>query len=322
MTVAPHLRRWARRLARRALVLLRRGPLRRRLSRLAYPRWAAACFRGREVVGWRGVRVAVDPGEAHGFHVYFLGDYARAEIDACIELAGGGGWFADVGANIGLVSLAVARAIPGLRVLAVEADPAVCDWLRENVALNPDLAPRIHIVQAAATDRDGPVRFARAGTAANVGVGRIAGEGDGGGADVGGVAVGPLAARDGHGLDVVKIDVEGGELAVLCGLWTPGPPPRGLVIETHAFQDPQPEVFNRALVDELTRRGYVVDALRRGRWSRLDDARALGPRGHLRAYREAGIDPSSAFSRASAAAATPASASTAAAMPSRDSAPK
>ena len=229
------------------------------------------------------MRVAIDPGEAHGFHIYFLGDYARAEIDACIDLCGGGRWFADIGANIGLVSLAVARACPHVQVLAVEPDAALCDWLRLNLSLNLDLTPRVSVLQAAAIDVDGEVAFARNARASNIGTGHLVAAGETAGAvAVAGVAIGRYAERRGMSLDVVKIDVEGGEQRALAGIWTSQAPPRALLIETHAFSANDPHDFNQRLLDDLARHGYAVERLGRGRWRPVTGAADIGPRAHLR----------------------------------------
>lgn len=277
------LRTAIRRATRFSLRLARHGPLRRPLSRIPYrPVVGTLCW-GIETVRWRGVNVAVNPGEAHGFHVYFLGDYAGTEIEACVDLCRDGDWFADIGANIGLVALAVARRRPHVQVLAVEPDPNLCDWLRYNVSLNPDLAARVHILQAAATDRDDVVRFLPSQSPLNAGVGQVLDKSDPGATDVRGLAIGRHAESNGRRLSVVKIDVEGAELAALRGVWTGQSLPRGLVIETHGFSSADPREFNRAILDELTSRGYAVTQLDRGRWIPVRETADIGPRGHLRA---------------------------------------
>ena len=277
------LRTAIRRSARLCLRLARHGPLRRPLSRIRYRPVAGALCWGIETVRWRGVNVAVNPGEAHGFHVYFLGDYAGAEIEACVDLCRDGDWFADIGANIGLVALAVARRRPHVQVLAVEPDPNLCDWLRYNVSLNPDLAARVHILQAAATDRDDVVRFLPSQSPRNAGVGQVLDRSDPGATDVRGLAIGRHAESHGRRLGVVKIDVEGAELAALRGVWTNHSIPRGLVIETHGFSAADPPAFNRAIHDELVAHGYAVSQLDRGRWIPVSEAEDIGPRAHLRA---------------------------------------
>jgi FkbM family methyltransferase len=268
------------------LRIARRGPLRRPLTHVPFGPWASRLFGGEEVIAWRGVRLAVNPGEAHGFHVYFLGDYARAEIDACTELCRSARWFGDIGANIGFVTLAVARACPSVRVLAVEADPAVGAWLRKNLALNPDLEPRVQVLDAAATDADGVVKFAPSQTPLNAGIGHLVATDAVGAIAVKGVALGPYADGRGQPLDVVKIDVEGAELGVLRGLWAGRTRPRALVIETHGGADGRPtDALNRDVLEELAREGYVTSYHDHGRWTPSPSAAALGVRAHLRATR-------------------------------------
>jgi FkbM family methyltransferase len=277
-----------RRSVRTGLRLARRGPLKRPLSRFSYRPAAAGLSWGLEVVRWRGLNVAVNPGEAHGFHVYFLGDYAGTEIDACVDLCRDGDWFADIGANIGLVSLAVARRRPHVQVLAVEPDPRLCEWLRYNISLNPDVAARVHVLQAAATDRDDVVRFLPSQSPLNAGVGQIFEGSDPGATDVRGLAIGRHAESSGRRLSVLKIDVEGGELAALRGVWTAHSLPRGFIIETHGFSATDPVAFNRSILDELTAHGYVVTQLDRGRWIPVREPEDIGPRAHLRAERPGG----------------------------------
>jgi FkbM family methyltransferase len=68
-----------------------------------------------------------------------------------------GGTFYDVGANIGLVSIPVARD-PSIRVVAFEPDPQNCELLRANVAV-ADVP--VEVVDAAVMDMSGIVDLAR-----------------------------------------------------------------------------------------------------------------------------------------------------------------
>jgi FkbM family methyltransferase len=64
--------------------------------------------------------------------------------------------FVDLGANVGLYSLFVARcAAPHVRALAIEPQPGIHARLLFNVQCNPEL--NVDVVAAAATDRDGEV---------------------------------------------------------------------------------------------------------------------------------------------------------------------
>src|SRR4030042_223864 len=68
-----------------ALTLGRTAATKRHLLRLRFGEWAPRWLGGPAIVGWRGVRIEVDPGEAHGFHVFAHGDYGGAELDARIQ---------------------------------------------------------------------------------------------------------------------------------------------------------------------------------------------------------------------------------------------
>jgi len=239
------------------------------------------------------VRVEIDPGEAHGYHVFVHGDYGGAELDACIELARDQRLFLDVGAHIGLIALAVARACPRVDVIAVEADPGVAAWLRRNLGLNPSLEPRITVLEAAASDHDGEVAFVTSASPANLGVGHIAPEGASKTSRLRAVALGNWLSSRGLSADVVKMDVEGAELSALAGLWERETAPAFILLETHAHAFEDGDGFNARLIDAFATHGYDVDRLDRGTWTRVTDARQLGPRSHLRARRSATARPES-----------------------------
>jgi len=285
-TLPSPVRRLARAGVHLASRLLRRRPgLRRHLQRLRFGNWATRWLAGHVIVTWRGVRVDVDPGEAHGFHVFVLGDYGGAELDACVELCREARVFVDVGAHIGLFSLAVARACPALHVVAIEADPDVAAWLTRNVALNPDLESRITLVEAAAAAEDGEVLFEASRGSDNVGTGHIADEDAGARRPVTAIALGPWLVGRHLRPDVVKIDVEGGELGVLDGLWAAGEPADAMLLETHGHLFADADAFNLGVAQALTARGYKLERLERGRWKPLADPADLGGRAHVRAVR-------------------------------------
>jgi len=261
------------------------APLRGAAARLPFSRfhglvrWVCA---GTEVLAWRGVRISIECGELHGYYVYVLGDYATEEIDKAIELCAGARTFADVGANIGLISLAVARACPHLTVLAFEPDREVAARFSANLALNPDLAQRVHLVECAVAARAGTVTFVPSDEPSNAGAGRVYPDPrPGAGYSVRAVTLGDCF-DPGTGPHVVKIDVEGGELDVLAGLWSAPKKPRAILLETHAFYfGAGGDGFNRSIVSELDRAGYSLQRLTQDGWSALADPRDLGGRSHL-----------------------------------------
>lgn len=126
----------------------------------------------------------------------------------------------DIGANIGLFSFAAAAVTgPSGQVLAVEPDTALTGLLRRSAAMNRDCAP-VQVLPAAISDEVSVARFhvARRNRATS----HLDGYGT---AMAGGVRTTELvptvtldwlAARF-PAPDVLKIDVEGAELAVLTG---------------------------------------------------------------------------------------------------------
>jgi len=60
----------------------------------------------------------------------------------------------DVGANIGMYSVLMAKSLPGRRVLAIEPTPGALNNLRKNLALNA-VADRVQVYAGAASDRAG-----------------------------------------------------------------------------------------------------------------------------------------------------------------------
>lgn len=136
--------------------------------------------------------------------------YEPAFVDYIASRIPASGLFVDVGANVGLISFAVARRSPHARVLAFEPfAPNVSSWKR-----NRDLnrACRAEVEACAVGDRVGTASFQ---SSEDSGWGHVSGDGD--------LAV-SMTTLDRYcedhqipRIDVLKIDAEGGEPAVLSG---------------------------------------------------------------------------------------------------------
>lgn len=146
----------------------------------------------------------------------FLAPGRRAWHDSLIEWAqtyvrpGHMVW--DVGANCGVFSFAAAGM--GARVLAIEPDPFLCNNLIRSKRANPSLA--VDVLGAAISDAPGiaALSFSREGRASNS-VRPI----NGAATDL---LVPTMRLDDLMALekpDIVKIDVEGGEIRVFAGAW-------------------------------------------------------------------------------------------------------
>jgi FkbM family methyltransferase len=142
------------------------------------------------------------------------------------------GVFIDVGASIGFFSLLAAR-IAGPRglVIAFEPQPAAAESIRRNAVLN-DL-PTVTVVESAVSSEVGQLLFEDVGRAtAHVVVGERP---DDGTLQVASITLDTYLERNRIVPDVVKIDVEGHEQAVLKGMRAMLAAARPvLLIESHA----------------------------------------------------------------------------------------
>lgn len=150
----------------------------------------------------------------------WLGTYEPALLQAIQKWAKPGMVAYDVGANIGYVSLAFARAV-GLegQVVAFEPLPANVSRLRTNIELNPS-GGRVRVVGAAVGDRTGKSQLLihRSGAMGKLEASKGRAEAYQGEISVEVIALDHwIQERNEPVPDLVKIDVEGGEALVLAG---------------------------------------------------------------------------------------------------------
>ncbi|HEX8830645.1 MAG TPA: FkbM family methyltransferase [Longimicrobium sp.] len=182
-------------------------------------------------------------------HGCWLGSYETRKRRAFEAHLAPGGVVYDVGANVGFYTLVAATKVgPGGRVVAFEPLPENLRYLRGHVRMNG--LEQVTVFDAALTDVDGVVRFQPGESRA---MGRIADEGL------------PVRAMRLDGLvtsdtipppDVVKIDVEGAEAAVLRGARE--------VLSTHAptvFLATHGNAVHGECVKILREHGYEVRPL-------------------------------------------------------------
>jgi len=164
----------------------------------------------------RGLRMAVDPFEFVGRHIYVEGVFEHECTDLVLRLVKPGDCFLDVGAHIGYFTLLAARAVgPRGTVHAFEASPHTSGILRENITINGFANVQVH--EKAVSDTCGVVTFY---TSSRENLGR-SGMLDPGGAA--GRALVPSITVDSllpqlPKVKMVKIDVEGGEMLVIRGM--------------------------------------------------------------------------------------------------------
>jgi FkbM family methyltransferase len=189
----------------------------RRLLPAMFPR-SPACLIA-HVPG--GGRVKIDYSEEIALLLLLHGSYEAAEIESLATFATAGTVAIDVGANIGMYSVALAGAVGSAgRVLAFEPVPQTLDKLRRNIALNA--LNNIEVVAAAAGEAAGSIDIRLANDSAYSSVvqvkqNRATGET---------LAVPVLTLDDvweeRHRpmVSFCKVDVEGAEFAVLKGAET------------------------------------------------------------------------------------------------------
>ena len=183
---------------------------------------------------------------------------------------GHGTTFLDTGAWIGPLSLYAASR--GARVVAVEADPAALAELWANVGANPTLSPRVEIIERALALKPGTVRMgARRKPGDSMSSTLLPGSGTSWDAQ----AITP-AELAGHvaGADslVVKLDIEGGEAALLPALVPAiARPGCTLLVSLH------PQILSEAGdPDPAATLVAALGALASWRAARLEDGRWMG----------------------------------------------
>lgn len=221
--------------------------------KLRLERWLA---RG---LGLRRVRLGI-PGPAVldlpiGEHltnaVAHLGCYERATLERVMELCATAQCFLDVGGQFGQFTMAASAVLPtGGRVITVEPNPQNYLELCRNLTLNN--RTNVYPILAAATDVEGFLRLVPQ-TVGNTGSTYTRSDIRAGEMIVPALPLAELLRRLAvDRVDVMKMDIEGAELAALRGLFSGGIRPR------HIFFEHLPETF--ANCDEtlalLTSEGY------------------------------------------------------------------
>ena len=168
-------------------------------------------------------------------YLYYFGRW-EPQVTAFVQrrLRPGDG-FVDVGANIGYFSLLAARCVgPTGAVMSVEASPSVFEMLRANIARN---RAAVRALNLAASDQPGRLAL-YSGDQCNCGTATLAGTP--GARPQAVVEAAPLdallTAEESRKARLVKVDVEGAEVAVVAGmksLLNTGREDREFLVEIH-----------------------------------------------------------------------------------------
>jgi FkbM family methyltransferase len=205
---------------RGARAIVRRLPAGRFRAAAQVARLAPAPFVASLPPALGGARFWCDLGDEIARDACMAGAYEPQLSHALRHLLAPGMTVLDVGANWGYFTLLAAGLVgPSGRVLALEPDPRMFDLLERNLALNRSSHARARPV--AASDRDGVALLeGYAEGTGNRGLSRLRdGEGVPGCLEVPAVTIDAILDRERMDvIDLVKIDVEGVEDAVLLGM--------------------------------------------------------------------------------------------------------
>ncbi len=215
---------------------------------------------------------------------YWLGTYEPELEQAVHDWLPQGAVAYDVGANVGYISLLMSRSVgPSGQVFAFEPLPANLERLSANLRLNP--WARVTCVAAAAVDRPGTVRFLAHASGA---MGKAAGSA--GRTDqaypleieVTGLTLDDFAYAGSNSLpQVIKMDIEGGEVLALGGMRRLLAEARPLLLlELHG-----PESA-RCAWETLTAAGYAILRMQKG-YPRVNSLQEMGWKEYIIAKPEA-----------------------------------
>jgi FkbM family methyltransferase len=180
-------------------------------------------FRGKWLASDRdGVKYSLNVNSELEWQILAYGGFDFPLLDLLKSVLPAGSVFIDIGANIGCISLPLAKHIGSNgKVLSFEADPVVFDKLSENHALN--LFPQFSGFNQALGSSEGTLTFHRASSTGSFGdaIGSLYASNWHSGGSTFEVGVKTLDSffetQLIHRVDVIKIDVEGTEIDVLQG---------------------------------------------------------------------------------------------------------
>ena len=167
---------------------------------------------------YRGMRIDVDLHDNVQHELFYLGQYENDLVHFLLAQLTPDDTFIDVGAHIGVFSLPLARSLHSGAVISFEPAPDAAELLRRNACRNR--LGSLRVVETALGDAPsvGVLRTSTQWSPSDLSVRSLHGDGS----IVGQVPVVRFddwaAQTDLNRVDAVKIDVEGGELAVLRGM--------------------------------------------------------------------------------------------------------
>ena len=223
----------------------------------------------------QGIRMALD---LQSEKDYWLGTYEIPLQEAIHDWIKPGWIVYDVGANVGYVSLLLARQVAGAgHVTAFEALPANVERLKTNVGLN-QLSTLVTVMPCAVSRENGTARFH---VGASDDTGRL--EGSAGRLSLSGEYLEvPTLSLDEYAFvernrlpQAVKMDIEGGEVLALQGM-------KRLLREAHPLMliEIHSEQAAEMVWDALTKAGYELLHMQKG-YTRVRSMKEMGRKAYV-----------------------------------------
>jgi len=146
-----------------------------------------------------------------------FGRFESEELDAVTRLGKPCNVFFDIGTNVGIYSIALAQRIPGSKVISFEPIPATYQELKRNLALNHIENVEAHNMGLSDRSHNAPFYFDASvtGAASGAPLGSEFSNAETLTCPV--ETLDEFVNRTGFGPDLIKCDVEGGELKVFLG---------------------------------------------------------------------------------------------------------
>jgi len=161
-----------------------------------------------------GITYLLDLGEYVQRNIFVFGDYERNTMRHVRRMIRPGDTVVDIGGNIGFYALEMARLNSPGRLISFEPNPAAIERFKANRALNPALS-NIELVEHGLGEKPGS--FTLSFNRGNLGTASAFGKSDERIEVLVDTLDAVLAAKGVERIDVLKIDIEGGELSALRG---------------------------------------------------------------------------------------------------------
>jgi FkbM family methyltransferase len=226
------------------------------------------------------IAIQYDAGSYIGRFLDYRGSYEEPMLRTMARLLAPGMRVLDAGANIGIHTLVAAHRVGQTgEVVAVEPQQATSRRLRDNILLNRLSNVRVHQVALGSAAGAGRIHHVSQGNDGMATMRLARSETCSSSESVEVTTLDRVIAEawGGAGPDLIKIDVEGGELGVLEGGTETFRrcPPRYVLVECIERHLQRFGGSSRQLVEWLEGHGYQVRALSLGRWCRVGKLEGL-----------------------------------------------